>query len=158
VTIKSPDTGDKDLTNTATSAATGSTCPPGGPSPSCTATVIVLVPGLTITNTASAQTASPGSAVTYTITIANTGQTTSRPATVQANLSGVLNDASYAGGATASTGMLSYSQPVLTWTGNLTSGATAQRGSQLQRTWSAPGPCCHRPARGPPNATRASYR
>ena len=61
VTVNNPDTGDKHLVNTVTSATQGSTCPPGGTDPACTATVTDLIPALTITKTATVATTSPGS-------------------------------------------------------------------------------------------------
>jgi large repetitive protein len=126
VTIDSPDTsGDKDMSNTALSSATGSTCPPGSPASACTAEVVVLTPALTITKTASVATVNPGSKVGYTITIANTGQTAYSPATVTDDLTNVLNDASYDNDAAVGTGTLSYTAPTLTWSGTLAPGATA---------------------------------
>ena len=83
VTVNNPDTGDKMLTNTVTSPTAGSNCPAGGTDPDCTATVDVSE--LTIVNTASTPTTTPGGVVGYTITATNTGQAplagaTSRPA------------------------------------------------------------------------------
>ena len=74
VTVNNPDTGDKLVINTVSSADAGSTCPPGAITTGCRVTVSVLTPALTITKTASPATATPGSAVSYTITVANTGQ------------------------------------------------------------------------------------
>ena len=127
VTVNNPDTGDKRLINTVTTAATGSNCPDGSTDPACTATVQVLVPALTITKTATVSTTTPGSTVGYTITVADTGQTPYSPATVTDTLSGVLGDAAYNGDApaTAAAGTVSYASPVLTWTGDLTPGDTA---------------------------------
>jgi large repetitive protein len=125
VTVRNPDTGDKQLVNTVTSASAGSNCLAGGTDPLCTATVTVLTPGLTITKTASASTVTPGTTVSYTITVADTGQTPYTTATVQDSLAGVLDDASYNGDAAASTGSVSYAEPTLTWTGSLTPGQTA---------------------------------
>jgi len=125
VTVNNPDTGDKHLVNTVTSATQGSNCPPGGTSPACTATVTDLIPALTITKTASVSTTSPGSSVGYTITVADTGQTSYSPATVTDSLSGVLGDAAYNGDAAATAGTVSYASPVLTWTGSLAPGGTA---------------------------------
>ena len=122
VTVNNPDTGDKRLINTVTSAATGSNCPAGGTDPACTATVMVLVPALTITKTATVSTTTPGSTVGYTITVADTGQTPYAGAQVTDTLAGVLGDAAYNGNATASAGTVSYASPVLTWTGDLTLG------------------------------------
>ena len=50
VTVNNPDTGNKVMTSTLTTSAAGTNCPAGGTDPACTATVTVLVPGLTITN------------------------------------------------------------------------------------------------------------
>ena len=122
VTVNNPDTGDKTLVNTVTSAATGSNCPAGGTDPACTATVQVLVPALTITKTATVSTTTPGSTVGYTITVADTGQTPYTGAQVTDSLAGVLGDAAYNGDATASAGTVGYASPTLTWTGDLTLG------------------------------------
>ena len=75
VTVKDPDTGDKILVNTVTSATTGSNCPAGSTDPRCTSTVSVLVAGLLITASAGSSTTSPGSVVRYTVTVTNSGQT-----------------------------------------------------------------------------------
>ena len=60
VTVNNPDTGDKTLTNTVASATPGSTCPAGSANPACTAVTTVLIPALTIVNTASTSAAVPG--------------------------------------------------------------------------------------------------
>jgi uncharacterized repeat protein (TIGR01451 family) len=125
VTVDNPDTGDKQMVNTAVSTAAGSTCPPSGTSPACTATVTDLIPALTITKTANVASATPGSAVQYTIAVADTGQTPYTGATVTDDLTGVLNAAAYNGDAAATTGTMSYASPTLTWTGDLTPGDTA---------------------------------
>jgi hypothetical protein len=70
-------------------------------------------------------TATPGSAVSYTITVTNAGQAPYSPATVTDDLTGVLADATYDNDAAATSGTVSYSSPILTWTGDLTPGATA---------------------------------
>ncbi len=124
--MNNPDTGDKLPTNTATSADPGSTCPPSAPAPACTAVVAVLVPALTITKTASTATTTPGSVVTYTITVADTGQTSYAGPTVTDDLTGVLTGAAYNHDATATgAGTLTYTSPALTWTGDLNPGGTA---------------------------------
>jgi uncharacterized repeat protein (TIGR01451 family) len=128
VTITNPDTGDKHLINIATSDDAGSNCPTGTTNPACIATVIDLIPALTVTKTANVSTATPGSAVGYTITVADTGQTPYIAAQVTDSLSGVLGDAAYNNDATASAGTVSYTSPALTWTGDLTPGQTATIG------------------------------
>ena len=126
VTVNSnPASGDKVVINTVTSAAVGSTCLPGTTAPACRITIAVLTPALTITTTPGAPTAIPGGTVTYTTTVADTGQTPYTGATVTASLAGILDDASYGGGATATTGSVSFTSPNLTWTGNLAPGDTA---------------------------------
>jgi large repetitive protein len=128
VTISNPDTGDKHLSNIATSDDAGSNCPTGTTNSACIATVVDLIPALTVTKTANVSTVTPGSAVGYTITVADTGQTPYTAAQVTDSLAGVLGDAAYNHDATASTGTISYTSPVLTWTGDLTPGQTATIG------------------------------
>ncbi len=125
VTVNNPDTGDKLVINSVSSTAAGSTCPPGSITTACRVTVSVLTPALTITKTASTATATPGSTVSYTITVANTGQTPYSGATVTDPLTGVLDDAAYNGNAAATTGSVSFTSPTLTWTGSLNPGAAA---------------------------------
>jgi uncharacterized repeat protein (TIGR01451 family) len=124
VTVLNPDTGDKLLVNTVTSAAAGSNCPADGPAAACTASVQDLIPALTITKTASVSTSTPGATVSYTITVADTGQTPYTSASVTDDLTGVLDDASYNADASATGGTVSYSSPDLTWTGDLASGGS----------------------------------
>ncbi len=104
VTVNNPDTGDKTLTNTVASATPGSTCPAGSPNPACTAVTTVLIPGLTITNTASTSTPVPGSVVGYTLTITDTGQTAYTGAAVTDSIAQSLDDAAYNGDAAATAG------------------------------------------------------
>ena len=125
VTVNNPDTGDKLVINTVTSADTGSTCPPGATTTACRVTVSVLTPALTIAMTASPATATPGSTVSYTVTVTNTGQTPYTGASVTDSLAGVLDDAAYNGDAPATAGSVSFASPDLTWTGDLALGATA---------------------------------
>ena len=63
VTVHDPDTGDKLVITTATSAAAGSTCPPGTTASPCQVTVPVLTPALTIAATAGTATAAAGGTV-----------------------------------------------------------------------------------------------
>ena len=125
VTVDNPDTGGKLLINTVTSAAAGSTCPPGTGSASCQVTVPVLTPGLTIAAAASAATAVSGQTVTYTVTVTDSGQTPYAGVSFTDPLAGVLGNAVYDGDAAATAGSVSYAAPNLTWTGDLSPGATA---------------------------------
>ena len=127
MTVNDPDTGDKVIINTATSDAAGSACPPGATAAPCRVTVAVLTPGLTIAQSAGAGTTTPGSVVTYTVTVTNSGQTAYTGATFTDPLSGVLDDASYNNNAAATSGSVSFSSPNLTWTGNLAPGASRDR-------------------------------
>ena len=52
VTVSNPDTGNKVLASTLTSAAAGSDCPSGGTDPRCAVSVPVLIPALAIVKTA----------------------------------------------------------------------------------------------------------
>ncbi|MEV4181328.1 fibronectin type III domain-containing protein [Streptosporangium canum] len=125
VTVDIPDTGDRLLTGAATSNAPGSTCPAGTTDPACVATVTVLIPGLAVSTVADRATTTPGGAVRYTVTIANTGQTAYSGISVSDVLTEVLDDAAYNGEATATAGTVVFSSPVLTWTGDLAIGETA---------------------------------
>ena len=124
VTVKNPDTGNKVLASTLATGAAGSNCPAGGTDPACSVHVTVLTPALTITKTADTTVAVPGQTVTYTITIADTGQTSYTGATVSDELD-LLDEADYNDDASASSGSVSYASPVLTWTGDLAPGGTA---------------------------------
>jgi uncharacterized repeat protein (TIGR01451 family) len=88
---------------------------------------------LAVTKTSTATTASrPGDVVTYTVTAENTGNaayTADNPAEVNDDLTGVLDDASYNNDASVSvaggvpTGAdVSYTQPIIRWTGSLPAG------------------------------------
>ena len=123
VTVSNPDTGDKVLVTAITSPTPGSNCPVARPAAACGTSVPVLVPGLTIVNSAGVASATPGSVVGFTVTITDTGQTAYTGITVADSLSGVLDDAVYDGDASATAGSVSYASPVLTWTGSLAAGA-----------------------------------
>ena len=125
MTVNTPDTGDKVIIDTATSAATGSSCPPGATAAPCRVTVAVLTPGLTIAQSAGSGTTTPGAVVTYTVTVTNSGQTPYTGATFTDPLTGLLDDAAYNSDAAATAGSVSFASPNLTWTGNLAPGAAA---------------------------------
>ncbi|CAO5163189.1 Staphylococcus aureus surface protein A (modular protein) [Frankia sp. AiPs1] len=125
VTVLNPDPGDRLLVNAVTSPVIGSNCPVGGSAPACSAVVNVLLPALTIAKSASSATTTPGGVVTYTVAVTNSGQTPYLGASFTDSLSDVLDDATYNADVTASVGTASYAAPTLTWTGDLTAGATA---------------------------------
>ena len=83
----------------------------------------MLVPGLTIVNSAGVASTTPGSVVRFTVTITDTGQTSYTGISVTDSLSGLVDDAAYDGDASATAGSVSYASPVLTWTGSLVAGA-----------------------------------
>jgi Ice-binding-like/Domain of unknown function DUF11 len=90
-----------------------------------TDTITALVPALTISITGQPSSTAPGDTVNYAITIADTGQTAYAGATVTDSLTGVLDDASYNNDATATGGgAVSFAAPDLTWTGDISPGAT----------------------------------
>ena len=122
VTVKSPDTGDKTMTNTAASTSRGSTCPPASSSTSCRATTGVLTPELTLVKTADVANGTLGTTVTFTVTATNTGQTNYSAANLTDSLADVLDTATYNPGAT--TGSPTYSDGTLSWTGPLNVGAS----------------------------------
>jgi hypothetical protein len=62
--------------------------------------------------------------VHYAITIADTGQTAYAGATLTNSLTGVLDEATYDNDAAATGGTVSFAAPDLTWTGDLSPGAT----------------------------------
>lgn len=125
LTVKSSALGNRQIEGTLVSAALGNNCPAGGVDPRCTASIAVLLPGLTITTTATAPFVVPGGTVGYTITIRNSGETAYVGAVVTDTLIGILDDTTYNANATSSTGSVSFSSPVLTWTGDLALGQTA---------------------------------
>ena len=122
VTVNNPDTGSQVLSSTITTAAAGSNCPAGGGDPACSVSVTVLTPALTIVKTADATSAVPGQKVTYTVTVTDTGPTPYTGAAVTDSFAQMADDAVYDGDASATGGLLSYTSPVLTWTGDLAVG------------------------------------
>jgi hypothetical protein len=89
-----------------------------------TNTITALAPALTISMTATTSSTAPGDTVHYAITIADTGQTAYTGATLTDSLTGVLDDATYDNDATATAGAVLFTSPDLTWTGDLSVGAT----------------------------------
>jgi Ice-binding-like/Domain of unknown function DUF11/WxL domain surface cell wall-binding len=89
-----------------------------------TDTITALTPALTISITALTSSTAPGDTVHYTVTIADTGQTAYAGAAVTGSLAGVLDDATYDNNAAATSGTVSFAAPDLTWTGDLSPGAT----------------------------------
>ena len=110
VTVSNPDTGNKILASTITSATAGSTCPAGNPAASCTATVNVAV--LTIVNSAeTSSSTTPGSVVRFTATFTNSGQVPYTGITVASNVTDVVDDATPNGDADGDLGHAVAHQP-----------------------------------------------
>jgi len=134
--VNKPLTGNQSLSNTASvdprfaTDWTDDTCP-GGVSPCAVperdVTVVSAVRSLAYTKSIDAGVAGFGQVVTYTITVTNLGAgdfTSADPAVIRDSMVGVLDDAKFNNDATASAGMVSFAAPVLTWSGELASGAT----------------------------------
>ena len=112
--------GDGTLTNTVVGdpGKGGSCLTPGD----CTTTTPVQA--FSVTKTADQTQVTPGSVVTYTVTVKNTGAmdyTAAAPASFTDDLSAVLDDATYDNDAT---GGATYAAPTLSWSGALAVGAT----------------------------------
>ncbi|MFE6870662.1 hypothetical protein ACFVFS_29420 [Kitasatospora sp. NPDC057692] len=82
--------------------------------------------GYRLAKSADKSQAAPGDTVTYHVDITNTGNAALTGLTVTDDLSAVLDDAVYNGDATATAGQVSYTQPVLGWTGDLAVGGSAR--------------------------------
>lgn len=79
---------------------------------------------LDITKSADTATAKAGDKVTYTVKVTNHGADDVSGAEVGDDLSGVLDDATYNGDVTASSGSVSYDDPNLKWSGDIPAGQT----------------------------------
>jgi uncharacterized repeat protein (TIGR01451 family) len=125
VTINNPDNGDKKLHNVVvTPKDSGGSCPQGTTNPDCTSDV----PGraIHISKTASSAKTTPGSKITYTVTVTNTGKvayTAGDPASFTDDLSKVLDDATYNNDASSGA---TFKKPTLSWSGPLAVGATVK--------------------------------
>ena len=107
-TVNNPDTGAHLLIENVTSNAPGSNCPTGSTDPRCGTSIPVLTPGLSISQAASTAAAVPGQLVTFTVTIADSGQTPYTGAVVTDSLAAALDDAAYNNDAAATGGAVSY--------------------------------------------------
>jgi fimbrial isopeptide formation D2 family protein/uncharacterized repeat protein (TIGR01451 family) len=123
VTVNNPDTGDRKLTNAVVPTLPGGGC---ATEDGCTTNTLVSDPSYTVSKSASSTSANPGSSVTYTVTVKNTGAedyTADNPASFKDNLSDVLDDATYNGD--ASNGA-TVKGNTLSWSGALKAGATVK--------------------------------
>ncbi len=95
--------------------------------PACATTETPLA-ALDISKTVDQSSVAPGSTVSYTVTITNSGNADILdidPAIVTDDLSDVLDDATYRDDAAADTGTVELTGSTLTWTGGLAAGETA---------------------------------
>ncbi len=120
VTVNTPDTGDKVMTNTVRPRTPGGACDPAG---DCTTTTDIG--SFSVSKSSSPQgEVHPGGTVTYTVTVTNTGTTNftaANPASFTDDLSAVLDDATYNNDAPSG---VTYAAPILSWRGALVVGAT----------------------------------
>jgi hypothetical protein len=116
--------GDHRLRNVA--VASGSNClPNAAPVEEACGGREVRVAELAIDKTADVPRVRPGGRVTYTVTVHNTGAadyTDESPARWDDDLTEVLDDARYVGDAQASAGVVTYTAPVLRWSGPVAAG------------------------------------
>jgi uncharacterized repeat protein (TIGR01451 family)/fimbrial isopeptide formation D2 family protein len=126
IVVDNPDSGDHTLTNVVFTPPNVGNCDTGSTDPACSTTT--LVQSYRAVKTADADVAIPGSTITYTVTVTNTGEvayTAGGPATVSDDLSNVLNAADYVSGSVAAdTGTATLSGSTISWSGPLAVGET----------------------------------
>ncbi|MER5887913.1 SpaA isopeptide-forming pilin-related protein [Streptomyces sp. NPDC001941] len=116
VTVNKPVTGDKQLKNAVT-GPDDSTCVDD-------CETVTPVAALEIRKVASKTTVRPGDKVTYTITVRNTGRAVYRGATVEDDLSGLLDDARFNSDQQPASAVFDASAKKLTWKGDVPAGQT----------------------------------
>ncbi|EMD29698.1 internalin [Amycolatopsis azurea DSM 43854] len=123
VKVGTPPAGDKVLRNAVTGPG-GSTCPPGSTDPACG--TVTPIGALEIKKTASPASAMPGDKVTYTVSVRNVGPAPYPGASFTDDLTGVLDDATWNGDASATSGGTTFDEPgrKLTWTGDVAAAST----------------------------------
>ena len=128
VSVNNPDAGNKLMAQHAGHHRGGpATARPGSHRPGAASiSVTVLTPALTIVKSAdvAGHVAWRGWCITRS-PITDSGQTPYNGATYTDQMDGVLGDATYNGDAVATVGSVSFASPDMTWTGNLTAGASA---------------------------------
>lgn len=121
VTVDDPVTGDFVLRNVVTPTGPGGAC-----DADCETTT--SIGSFRVVKSTESTEVVPGDVVEYSITVTNTGQvayTDATPAAFSDSLSAVLDDATYNGDGTSSTGSgLTYAAPTLAWSGALGVGET----------------------------------
>ncbi|QKW21200.1 DUF11 domain-containing protein [Kitasatospora sp. NA04385] len=121
VTVGNPDTGDYELANTVTGPA-DSNCPQGTKDPRCSTRDRIAALQVTKDSDSRRAPVRPGAKVTYTVTVTNPGKAVYPGAQLTDDLSGDLDDATYDGDATATSGTVGYAAPVLSWNGDVAPG------------------------------------
>jgi uncharacterized repeat protein (TIGR01451 family) len=125
--VNDPDTGDTLMDNVVVTPPGSGNCTEQSTDPKCRTRTSVAA--YRVKKSVSSAKVKPGQVVKYTILVTNAGQvafTTSHPAIFTDDLSAVLDDATYHGGAASQpAATITYSAPVLTWTGALPVGGTA---------------------------------
>lgn len=116
--------GDKAMKDTITSTTAGSNCASGSTDTRCAVSTSVLVPWVQMAKSANTASTSDGGTVQYTITVTDSGQLSYTNVSVADALSSDLDDAAYNNDAVTTAGTLSYVSPNLTWSGNLSPGAS----------------------------------
>lgn len=81
--------------------------------------------GLEVVQKAEAVAKVPGSTVSYTVTVANRGASALQGVRLRDDLRNVLDDAVYRGDVSATQGQVAYTEPAISWTGDLDPGAVA---------------------------------
>ena len=148
--------GSQVISLTAVTTAAGSNCPAGSTDPACTPVANVVIPALSIVETASTTAAVPGQTVSYTLTVTNTGQTPYTGAAVTAFAQTCWTTRLRRRRGRHQPAPSAYTSPVLTWTGDLAAGASAvitytvtvNNPDTGDKNWSSPSP--PRPSRVAP--------
>ncbi|GAA0838921.1 hypothetical protein ACFQVD_32300 [Streptosporangium amethystogenes subsp. fukuiense] len=132
-TVNTPDTGDRVLDSAVQARGGGTNCPGPAPGPARPGEPLpvtglgcaqrVAVEGVTISRTLAPEEPEAGDTVTYTITVTNPGRIAYPGARLTDDLSGVLDDAVF-GDVEASSGTVSYAEPVLDWRGDIPAEST----------------------------------
>ncbi|MFI6483461.1 GEVED domain-containing protein [Nonomuraea sp. NPDC050663] len=121
VTVDDPPKGDLKLANAVTGPR-GSNCAPGSDDSSCSPPP-VLIPLLKIVKEGLPKRPRPGDEIAYKIIVTNVGTADYQGADLVDDLGEILDDGTYNGDASATTGEIAYTEPDLTWTGNVALGS-----------------------------------
>ena len=124
ITVNASDTGDH-RSPTRSSVHRGSNCATGSADPDCTVTIAEAMISVMKTSAASTAPVLPGTVVSYTISLGNSGVGTYVGATITDDLTNTLDDATYADDAAASGGPApTLTGSTLAWTGDVPAGGT----------------------------------